>query len=1200
MIDREALLKDLKSLTSALIDDLRGRTDEVDAISAAVRSQYRTAHEAGRTDRSYEEWREDLLAQIAVAWVLASTFVRFCEDNGLYDTPLLSGVGERRGLAGDHRADWLAAHPAEGDRGWFLEVFRRYRELPGMRELLGEHNPLWQFGPTDDGARKLRELLQSVDPASGELMHDFTDADLDTRFLGDLYQDLSDHARKTYALLQTPDFVEEFILDRTLDPAIETFGLAETKMIDPTCGSGHFLLGAFERIFERWRRKEPGTPVRELVQRTLDAVNGVDLNPFAVAVARFRLLVAALKASGIRRLKEAPNYHFRIAVGDSLIHGTRANELFAGAESFGELLKHRYPSEDGHLANEILESGSYEAVVGNPPYITVKEPAMTGAYRAMYSTCHREFSLGVPFTERFFELARATRGVDGAGFVGLITTNSFMKRQFGAKIIETWFPKRDLTHVVDSSGAYIPGHGTPTVILFGRNRPPERDQVRAVLGIRGEPGTPVAPRDGKVWRSILAAVDAPGFENDFVSSEDVERDRLGFHPWSLQGGYAPKVRDSLEAASEAVLEGVSRLVGYTGQTNADPAFICDPGAHERAGVEASALTRMVKGDAVRDWIVFPGETTVFPYSPSPECLIEIEELPGLLRRFWPVKSILGGRRTFSKRSYREEGRPWWEWHQVALDRVGGLSITFAEVATDNHFALDRGGKVFKQTAPVVKLPDDATEDDHLRLLGLLNSSSASFWMKQVFHNKGEGGGARVDAGYSALGDEAWKSHYQRDGTKLKQFPVPSGAPLELTRELDQFAQQLSATLPAAILAESPPTAEALREAGARAAQLRARMVALQEELDWQCYRLYGLTDDDLRAPRDSVPAVEKGQRAFEIVLARRMASGEVESTWFERHGSDPITELPDHWSPEYRRVVEARIALMESDRSIRLLERPEHKRRWNWDSWQDLEQEALRSWLLDRMESPELWSRAELQSVARLADHLRRDPDIMTAAELLLGRPDFDLTKLVTDLAMNEAVPFEAGYRFKQGGLRRRAEWEEVWELQRREDAIDARTELAPDHPDALSQAEADALKAREGLDRIPVPPKYRKSDYASDASYRLRGKLDVPQERFISYPDTHIGADTTPVLGWAGWDYLQRTQALASHYSIRQSEAAEPGELTALLAGLDELVPWLKQWHNELDPKYGQRMGDYFASFVETQARSLGLSLDELRSWTP
>src|SRR4051812_23126390 len=45
---------------------------------------------------------------------------------------------------------------------------------------------------------------------------------------------------------------------------------------------------------------------------------------------------------------------------------------------------------------------------------------------------------------------------------------------------------------------YIPGHGTPTVILFGRNRRPISDKVRAVLGIRGEPTTPEDPACGLV------------------------------------------------------------------------------------------------------------------------------------------------------------------------------------------------------------------------------------------------------------------------------------------------------------------------------------------------------------------------------------------------------------------------------------------------------------------------------------------------------------------------------------------------------------------------------------------------------------------------------------------------------------------------------------------------------------------------------
>ena len=64
-------------------------------------------------------------------------------------------------------------------------------------------------------------------------------------------------------------------------------------------------------------------------------------------------------------------------------------------------------------------------------------------------------------------------------------------------------------------------------------------------------------------------------------------------------------------------------------------------------------------------------------------------------------------------------------------------------------------------------------------------------------------------------------------------------------------------------------------------------------------------------------------------MARKMAAGELSTTWFERHGSTPVTEIPDHWPEDYRRLVERRIALIESERFIGLVERPEHKRRWN-------------------------------------------------------------------------------------------------------------------------------------------------------------------------------------------------------------------------------------------------------------------------------
>ena len=97
----------------------------------------------------------------------------------------------------------------------------------------------------------------------------------------------------------------------------------------------------------------------------------------------------------------------------------------------------------------------------------------------------------------------------------------------------------------------------------------------------------------------------------------------------------------------------------------------------------------------------------------------------------------------------------------------------------------------------------------------------------------------------------------------------------------------------------------------------------------------------------SAPPLRLGERAFEIALARKIANGEAETEWFTRHRSTPITEIPAHWPAEYRALVQRRLAKIESDPYLHLIERPECKRRWasptpgrRWSA------EALRDWLL--------------------------------------------------------------------------------------------------------------------------------------------------------------------------------------------------------------------------------------------------------------
>lgn len=500
MINAPQLLADLTRLLKRLEDDLRQRIADVAELKAGLQAEWQAARDAERTAETFESWAEQVITQAGVHWLLSCVFLRFIEDNELVERPWLGGTPEsdRLALARDRHEAYFREKPLESDRDYLLACFREAGALPGLHTFFDEtHNPVFRLGVSGDAAMALRQFWQQVDPNTGSLAHDFTDPDWNTRFLGDLYQDLSEATRKRYALLQTPEFVEEFILDRTLTPAIREFGFREVRMIDPTCGSGHFLLGGFQRLVDEWIRHEPARNPRDIAQRGLDAVAGVDLNPFAVAISRVRLLVAALKVSRVHRLSEAPNFKLNVAIGDSLLHGKRfgmtaTDGMFEGAEHYaGTGLAHAYASEDLAEVNRIL-GRQYHAVVGNPPYIVVKDAALNAAYRQRYASCHMKYSLGAPFTERFFELALTGNG-QAAGFVGLITANSFMKREFGSKLIEHVLPRLDLTHVVDTSGAYIPGHGTPTVILFGRHRAPVGDTVRTVMGIKGEPTTPDDP-----------------------------------------------------------------------------------------------------------------------------------------------------------------------------------------------------------------------------------------------------------------------------------------------------------------------------------------------------------------------------------------------------------------------------------------------------------------------------------------------------------------------------------------------------------------------------------------------------------------------------------------------------------------------------------------------------------------------------------
>jgi hypothetical protein len=219
-------------------------------------------------------------------------------------------------------------------------------------------------------------------------------------------------------------------------------------------------------------------------------------------------------------------------------------------------------------------------------------------------------------------------------------------------------------------------------------------------------------------------------------------------------------------------------------------------------------------------------------------------------------------------------------------------------------------------------------------------------------------------------------------------------------------------------------------------------------------------------------------------------------------------------------------------------------------------------------------------TVSQLADQFRTDEDMQSVAQLYaadhLGKRDWTLAQVLAAVVAVEHVPYLAALRYRESGLAKRAEWERVWEKQREEDRTGQRLDIA-------------------------VPPKYKPADFARPSYWTHRGKLDVPKERFLSYPGASPDADPTLLLGWAGWDHKDQAQVLVNLVNDRGADAGWGADrLTPLLAGLQEVLPWVRQWHGEYDPEWEGVPAEDLAGFLDAQQTRHGLSAGELRAWAP
>ena len=305
------------------------------------------------------------------------------------------------------------------------------------------------------------------------------------------------------------------------------------------------------------------------------------------------------------------------------------------------------------------------------------------------------------------------------------------------------------------------------------------------------------------------------------------------------------------------------------------------------------------------------------------------------------------------------------------------------------------------------------------------------------------GGDQVGEG-ARLSKTPWQDRLEYAGNLLQQIPLPKlddrrDKLLDLVVAAEETVQQLGELSPGKVVAAATlakaPTLAALREARAKSlaerTRLRGVLISLQEEIDWRVYGLFGLPTVEAPSVDPVRVVVEPNHRPLEVRLGREAATDISSSEWFRLHRRAAPKDVGGPLADLYQQ----RLRLLddpEHGKHLRLLETPETKRRWSLPDDTKAFADAVRTWLIERIET--LFREQptpELRTARQLALDLGRDAAVAAAHELLIEESGLDLVKLISDLVDSEGVPFLAGYRYAETGMEKRESWEETWRLQR-------------------------------------------------------------------------------------------------------------------------------------------------------------------------
>ncbi len=691
--------------------------------------------------------------------------------------------------------------------------------------------------------------------------------------------------RKAGGVYYTPCYIVEYIVQNTLgklltpdaNKPMSLSDAAKLKVVDPACGSGSFLIVAYQFLLdwhrdrycenvEKWSKGKNATlyqskggewrlTTSEKKRILLNNIHGVDIDAAAVEVTKLSLLLKVLEGETgeiaqrdfiKERERILPDLANNIKCGNSLIgpdfHDQPEMDLL------DDEARYRVNVFDWKTAfPEVFKQDGFDCVIGNPPYVRIQAmkewaPIEVEMYKKAYrSAASGNYDLYVVFVEKALQL------INAKGRTGFILPHKFFNAQYGRNLRELIAEGRHLSEIVHFGHHQVfTGATTYTCLLFldreyksfcpfvkVHDLEAWRSRIDEVRKIKDTSGSSFAEEQA-IYRIHQPEID------EVVTIGNIPLSQLGGNDWNFGVGGLAKLMEKLQGFP-VKLGDISRLfVGI--QTDGDAIFIlhdAKEGAKSteayskaldsRVVIENSALRHLLKGSVNMDRyeIKDDGKRLIFPYkADSPNELMAMELMehkqPKVFRYLRQLERIL------KKRGKGTLGSAWYGYvYKKNHARLVGPKILCPAIARGAAFAYDSTGDFFFTGsgsggggAYGIRLNDDQ-KISLTWLLGLLNSKLADRFFKL--------NSTPFRGGWIAL----TKQHIEVFPIRIIDFKNKTA--VEKHDRMVVLVERMLSLVSRQRVEANPQVA----------AQMKAQIAATDRQIDLLVYELYGLTDDEI-------------------------------------------------------------------------------------------------------------------------------------------------------------------------------------------------------------------------------------------------------------------------------------------------------------------------------------------------------------------